>query len=114
MSSNDDSVMYGRLVTAPLDPDRIDECITVFREKNAPGLAAQPGFRQVFYLMHRRTGKVTTLTVWSTAADEKASRSNISRLNDNLGDLLVVDEVHQETLEVVYQYPEPGGLQDAA
>jgi hypothetical protein len=109
---DDRAVMYGRLVTAPLDPNRIDACITVFREQNVPRLAAQPGFRQVFYLMSRRSGKVTTLTLWSSAAAEKASRSGVSRLNENLGDLMIEDEVHLETLEVVYQYPEPVGSHD--
>jgi heme-degrading monooxygenase HmoA len=97
--------MYARLVSVEVRPDRVDECIAVFREKNARALAEQAGFRHVYYFMNRRTGKVTSVTFWNTEADEKASRANIPRLIDNMGDLLAADEVHQETLEVVHEYP---------
>ena len=98
--------MYARLVSVQVEPNRVDECIAVFREKNAVALAAQPGFHKVYYFMNRRTGKVTSVTFWNTEVDEKASRKNIARLIDNMGDLLVAEEVHQETLEVVHQIPQ--------
>ena len=98
--------MYARLVSVQVESNRVDECIAVFREQNAVALAAQPGFHKVYYFMNRPTGKVTSVTLWNTKADEKASRQNIARLIDNIGDLLVAEEVHQETLEVVHQYPQ--------
>ena len=98
--------MYARMVTVTVDPAKSDETVAVFQSKNAPGLASLPGFIKVFYGMNRKTGKITTWTVWDSEENEKASRENISATIANMDGLLLPEEVHQETLEVVHQYPQ--------
>lgn len=99
--------MYARMVTVTVDPAKSDETVAVFRSKNAPGLASLPGFISVYYGMNRKTGKITTWTVWDSEEHERASRHNISNTIANMEGLLLAEEVHEETLEVVHQYPNP-------
>jgi heme-degrading monooxygenase HmoA len=97
--------MFFRLVSCTVDPGKVDETVAVFRSANAPGLAALPGFVQVLYGLNRKTGKVTTVTVWDSEEHERASRANIPNTIANMAGLLLAEEVHQETLEVVHSWP---------
>ncbi len=36
--------MLARVVTIQVRPEKMDECIAVFKDTNAPSIAAQPGF----------------------------------------------------------------------
>jgi len=101
--------MFARLVTVSVRPEMSDDTVAVFKQQNAPGLATLPGFLKVYYGMNRQTGKVTTLTLWDTEANERASRANIPRTIENMAGMLAAEEVHQETLEVVHVYPADQG-----
>ena len=97
--------MYFRLVSCTVDPAKVDETVAVFDQANAPGLAALPGFIQVLYGLNRKTGKVTTVTVWESEEHERASRLNVPNTIANMRGLLLAEEVHQETLEIVHAWP---------
>jgi hypothetical protein len=93
---------HARLVSVWVEPSRVDETVALFKETNARSLAQQPGFEQVYYLMNRATGKVTSVTFWASEDDERRSRANIPSLIENMAHLLTAQEVHQETLEIVH------------
>jgi heme-degrading monooxygenase HmoA len=38
--------MLARVVTIQVRPEKMDECIAIFKDTNAPSIAAQPGFDQ--------------------------------------------------------------------
>ena len=42
--SREEAAMLARVVTIQVRPEKMDECIRIFRERNAPSIAAQPGF----------------------------------------------------------------------
>ncbi len=100
--------MLARVVTIQVRPEKMDECVRIFRERNAPSIAAQPGFHHGHWWADRSTGRATSVTFWENEADERASRANIAGLVERMADVLASDEVEQEIGNVVHdQYP-PG------
>ena len=69
--------MLARVVTIQVKPEKMDECISIFRELNAPSIAERPGFDHGHWWVDRKGGKATSVTFWENAEDEEASRVNI-------------------------------------
>ncbi len=46
--------MYARLVEIQVAPGKMDDCIAIFRERNAPSIAAHPGFDHGHWFVDRR------------------------------------------------------------
>ena len=100
--------MLARVVTIRVRPEKVDECVRIFRERNAPSIAAQPGFHHGHWWVDRASGRATSVTFWTNEADERASRANIAGLVERMADVLASGEVDQEICEAVHdQYP-PG------
>jgi hypothetical protein len=95
--------MYARLVEIQVAPDKMDEAIAIFRERNAPAVAAQPGFDHGHWFVDRTTGKAISVTFWTNEADERASRVNIPWLIEGMAHVLASNEVRQETFETVHE-----------
>jgi heme-degrading monooxygenase HmoA len=100
--------MLARVVTIQVRPEKMDECIRIFRERNAPSIATQPGFHHGHWWIDRATGRATSVTFWEHDAAERASRANIAGLVERMADVLASTDVEQEIAEVIHdQYP-PG------
>jgi hypothetical protein len=98
--------MLARVVTIQVRPKKMDECITIFKEVNAPSIAARPGFDHGHWWVDRTSGKATSVTFWENEEDEQASRANIRRLIEGMSHVLASHDVYQETFEVVHEaYP---------
>ena len=95
--------MPARVVTIQVLPEKMDECIRIFKEVNAPSIAARPGFDHGHWWVDRASGKATSVTFWENEADEKASRANIPRLIEGMSQVLASEEVYQEVFEVVHE-----------
>ena len=103
--------MLARVVIIQVRPDKMDECVRIFRERNAPSIAAQPGFHHGHWWVDPASGRATSVTFWENEADERASRANIAGLVERMADVLASDEVDQEICELVHdQYP-PGRME---
>ena len=81
----------------------MDECIAIFKDINAPSIAAQPGFDHGHWFVDRVSGEATSVTFWENEADEEASRANIPRLIEGMSQVLASEEVYQEIFEVVHE-----------
>ncbi len=92
-----------RVVTIQLKPEKMDECISIFREVNAPSIAERPGFDHGHWWVDRTSGQATSVTFWENEQDEEASRANIPRLVRGMSHVLASNEVYQETFEVVHE-----------
>ncbi len=92
-----------RVVTVRVRPEKMDECLSIFREVNAPSIARRPGFDHGHWWVDRESGEATSVTFWENEGDEKASRANIPRLIEGMADVLASDEVYQETFEAVHE-----------
>jgi heme-degrading monooxygenase HmoA len=98
--------MLARVVAIQVKPEKMDECIRIFKDVNAPSIAARPGFDHGHWWVDRTSGQAMSVTFWENEADEEASRANIPRLIEGMSHVLASEEVYQETFEVVHeQYP---------
>ena len=95
--------MLARVVTIQVKPEKMDECISIFREVNAPSIAERPGFDHGHWWVDRTGGQATSVTFWENEADEEASRANIPRLVEGMAHVLASEEVYQEIFEVVHE-----------
>ena len=95
--------MPARVVTIQVRPEKMDECIRIFKEVNAPSIAARPGFDHGHWWVDRASGKATSVTFWENEADDKASRANIPHLIEGMSQVLASEEVYQEVFEVVHE-----------
>jgi hypothetical protein len=66
----------------------MDECISIFREVNAPSIAERPGFDHGHWWVDRTSGQATSVTFWESGEDEEASRANIPRLVSGMSHVL--------------------------
>jgi hypothetical protein len=99
-------MVLARVVTIQVKPEKMDECIRIFREVNAPSIAARPGFDHGHWWVDRISGQATSVTFWKNEADEEASRANIPRLIEGMSHVLDSEEVYQEIFEQVHdQHP---------
>ena len=95
--------MLARVVTIQVRPEKMDECIAIFKDKNAPSIATQAGFDHGHWFVNRATGEATSVTFWENEADEEKSRANIPRLIQGMSQVLASEEVYQEIFEVVHE-----------
>jgi heme-degrading monooxygenase HmoA len=95
--------MLARVVTIQVRPEKMEECISILREVNAPSIAARPGFDHGHWWVDRTGGRSTSVTFWENEEDERASRANIPRLVEGMSHVLASEEVYHETFEVVHE-----------
>jgi quinol monooxygenase YgiN len=95
--------MLARVVTIQVRPEKMDECIAIFKDTNAPSIAAQPGFDHGHWFVDRVSGEANSVTFWENEADEEASRAYIPRLIEGMSSVLASEEVYQEIFEVVHE-----------
>src|SRR4028119_2464975 len=74
------STMLARVVTIQVKPEKMDECIRIFKEVNAPSIAARPGFDHGHWWVDRTSGRATSVTFWENETNERASRAKTPRL----------------------------------
>jgi hypothetical protein len=91
------------VVTTQIKPEKMDECISIFREVNAPSIPERPGFDHGHRWVDRASGQATSVTFWENEEDEEASRANIPRLVTGMSHVLASNEIYQETFEVVHE-----------
>jgi heme-degrading monooxygenase HmoA len=61
--------MIVRLLTAQVQPARLDDASRLFQEAVSPALHGQPGFRGAWLLLDRNTCKSIALTLWDSETD---------------------------------------------
>jgi heme-degrading monooxygenase HmoA len=94
--------MLARVVEIQVEPGKIDECISILRDRNAPAVAAQPGFNHGHWLVDRQTGRCMSVTFWETPEDEIESRASVPGLLEKMGNVLATKDVRQEAFDVVH------------
>ena len=68
--------MYARVTFATAEAAKTDEIIKVVRDSVLPAAKKQKGFKGLFHLVNRNTGKGMTIGMWNTEADMMASESS--------------------------------------
>ena len=89
--------MYARLVSAQVVTDKINEGITIWKERDMPLMETVKGYRGAYLLTNRNTGKVISMTLWDR--EEDAVTDEKSPLHqkqvDMFADLLIGEPVAQ-------------------
>jgi heme-degrading monooxygenase HmoA len=68
--------MYARVTFATAQPDKVDAAIGVVRDSILPAAKKQKGFKGLFHLGNRDTGKGIVIVMWNTEADMMAAESS--------------------------------------
>ncbi len=71
--------MFARVSTFQGPPDQTAEGIRVAREQILPAARLMEGFRGIYLLFDRESGKSLSITLWETEADMRASEEAASR-----------------------------------
>ncbi len=68
--------MYARVITAQVQPGKIEEAIGIYRNSVVPAVQQQKGCKGISLLVDRSTGKGMSLTFWETEADMVAGEAS--------------------------------------
>jgi hypothetical protein len=73
------AVMYARVVSGPILPDKMDDVIQLWHDSVVPGAKGQKGFISARHLVDRSNSMVLSMGLWETEADFQASVLSLSR-----------------------------------
>ena len=76
--------MHARVVTTEMNPESFDEAVRIYQESVVPAAQAQTGFRHIFLLSDRSTGKSYSIALWESEADMLAGEAS-GYLKEQLG-----------------------------
>ena len=68
--------MQARVTHVQVQPDKIDEATSIYRDSVVPVLKAQNGYRATYMLVDRATGKGMSVTIWESLEALQASESS--------------------------------------
>ncbi len=82
-------------------PAKLDETIGFIRERVAPLLKGQTGFRALLIGVNRETGRSLVSSIWDSAADREASDAALTALRRQSAQVAGAEQVKVELYEVV-------------
>lgn len=95
--------MFARVSTFQGSPDQTAEGIRVAREQILPAARLQEGFKGIYLLFDRESGRSLSITLWETEDDMRASEEAARRARgesaEAAGDVVVGVERYEVALE---------------
>ena len=64
--------MYAQVVRIQIQPGKVDEAMSIFRDSVLPAAQGQQGFKSAYMLVDREANKGIGLSLWETEADVHA------------------------------------------
>ena len=95
--------MFARVSTFQGPPDQTAEGIRVAREQILPAARLMDGFRGIYLLYDRESGKSLSITLWETETDMQASEEAASRVRAESAETSGEQVVGVERYEVALQ-----------
>jgi heme-degrading monooxygenase HmoA len=95
--------MWARVSTYEGPPENIDEDLRYSEEEILPQARQLTGFRGVYALADRQTGRTMSMTLWDSEEDMRASETEADRLRQDGTDHAGGKIVSVERFEVTYQ-----------
>ena len=68
--------MFARLTVVQAMPDKIDEVTKIFEESVVPVAKSQKGYKGVYLLVDRKTGKGVSISLWDSEEDAIANEQS--------------------------------------
>jgi len=69
-------IMFARPTIVQVRPDTIDETTKIFDEGVVPGAKSQKGYKGIYLLIDRKTGKGISVSLWDSEADSTANEQS--------------------------------------
>ena len=93
--------MYARLITAHIQPTKLQEFASEFSRVILPAVSREHGFKCIYVMKDAAQNKFTTLVVWETESDALGSIEGY--LNQRLPQVanFLAGQPSAETLEVI-------------
>lgn len=95
--------MFARVSTFQGPPDQTAEGIRIAREQILPAARLMDGFKGIYLLFDRESGKSLSVTLWETEADMQASEEAASRVRAESADTSGETVIGVERYEVALQ-----------
>jgi heme-degrading monooxygenase HmoA len=70
------NIMYARMVSAQIQPGKMDEVINIFRDSIKPVSRQQPGYKGGYFLTNAQTGKAVSIGLWESEEAMKAGETS--------------------------------------
>ena len=67
---------FARLTIFKVRPDTIDETAKIFEEGVVPGAKSQKGYKGIYLLVDRKTGKGISMSLWDSEEDAIANEQS--------------------------------------
>lgn len=93
--------MYARLITASVQPDKLDEFPKAFSELVLADASQERGFKGIYLLKDPAHSQVIGVVLWETEADAQASIEGFQRRRLPQLSPYLAGQPKAETLEVV-------------
>ncbi len=110
--------MFARVSTFQGQPDQTAEGIRVAREQILPAARLQEGFRGIYLLFDRESGRSLSITLWETEEDLRASEEAANRARSEsaaaAGDMVIGVERYEVALEELERRDDATGAGGAA
>lgn len=68
--------MFARLTIVQLKVDRIDESVKLYEDSVVPAAKSQKGYRGIYLLTDRKTGKGISIALWDSEEDAIANEQS--------------------------------------
>jgi len=95
--------MFARVSTYEGSPDHTAEGLRVAREQVLPAAKLMDGFKGIYLLYDRESGKSLSLTLWETEADMHASEEAANRVRAQSAEASGERVINVERYEVTLQ-----------
>jgi heme-degrading monooxygenase HmoA len=69
--------MYARVITAQVQPGKIEEAVSIYRNAVVPAVRRQKGFKGISLLIDRNMGEHLRIVIWETEADTAADEATV-------------------------------------
>ena len=68
--------MFARLVLLQVNPEKVDETINIYGESVVPAAKSQKGYKGIYMLVDRKTGKSVSISLWDSEEDAIANEQS--------------------------------------
>jgi len=93
--------MYARLITALIQPTKLEEFATAFSQVILPAISREHGFKSIYVMKDAAQNKITALVMWETESDAQTSiERDLSQHLPQVANFLA-SQPSAETLEVI-------------
>ena len=100
--------MYARHITTTVKRGKVDEAFKIYEESVVPEGKEQKGYRGIYVLTNKETGKIISISLWDSEEDAASNEASgyLRRQVDKFKEI-IVEPVVKEGFDVVLMLAKP-------